>query len=184
MRLRRRSLHKSECSTVRRRAAVECPNMIEDSPEAFIQHWRSYAAEVQVFARTEGSPLLECRANGVIVQLLDRGGPYVTAPGTHRVILNPVVEALSAAAEPARSLEVAGLGQLQGTGEVLVSEGRICVVDCGVPLVVAVMAEDAERFEPGRYVRFEGLPPVHGFVVPPSAGARRREAGENTDDAM
>jgi hypothetical protein len=158
--------------------------MIEDSPEGFIHRWRSFAAEVRLFARTEGSPLLECMADGVILQLLDRSGPYASGPGLRHVILNPMVERLTAAEEETPALEVTGLGQLRGTGRVIGGEGEFTVVDCGVPLVVAVMDEAAERFEEGRYVSFEGLPPVHGFVVPESSRSQRREAAESTDDAM
>jgi hypothetical protein len=160
--------------------------MIEDSPESFIQRWRAFAADVQLFARTEGSPLLECMANGVIVQLLDRTGPYIAGPGRHRVILNPTVERLTGVEPGAEgaSLEVTGLGELRGAGRVIGGEGRLTVVDCGVPLVVSVMDEAAERFEDGSLVRFEGVPPVHGFVVLETTRSRRVDAGESADDAM
>ena len=158
--------------------------MIEDSPEGFVQRWRSFAAEVRLFARTEGSPLLECMADGVILQLLDRSGPYASGPGLRHVILNPMVERLTVAEEEVTSLEVAGLGELRGTGRVIAGEGKLTVVDCGVPLVVAVMDDSSERFEEGRYVSFEVLPPVHGFVVPQAPRSQRRDAGESADDAM
>lgn len=158
--------------------------MIEDSPESFIQRWRAFAAEVQLFARTEGSPLLECMADGVILQLLDRTGPYIAGPGRHRVILNPMVDRLVEAEGEDVELEVTGLGQLRGAGRVIGGEGRLTVVDCGVPLVIAVMDDDAERFDEGRLVRFEGLPPVHGFIVPERSSSHRRDAGESADEAM
>jgi hypothetical protein len=156
--------------------------MIEDSPESFIQRWRSFAAEVQLFARTEGSPLLECLAAGVILQLLDRTGPYIAGPGPCRVILNPMVERLAEAEGEDVELDVTGLGELRGAGRVIGGEGRLTVVDCGVPLVIAVMDDDAERFDEGRYVRFEGLPPVHGFIVQQTG--HRREARESIEEAM
>jgi len=158
--------------------------MIEDSPESFIQRWRAFAADVRLFARTEGSPLLECMADGVILQLLDRTGPYIAGPGPNRVILNPMVERLAAAEGVDVELEVTGLGELRGAGRVIGGEGRLTVVDCGVPLVIAVMDGDAERFDEGRFVRFESLPPVHGFIVPPTSRSHRRDAGESADEAM
>lgn len=162
---------------------VECRDVIEESPESFVQRWRSYAAEVQLFPRTEGSPLLECRVGDTILQLLDRTGPYVAAPGTRRVILNPMAERLEPADDEVRALEAAGLGALRGSGCVIGGDGRLTVVDCGVPVVVAVMDEAAPRFPEGRFVSFEGLPPVHGFVVEEQRW-QRSGMPENTDDAM
>jgi hypothetical protein len=158
--------------------------MIEDSPESFVQRWRAFAADVQLFARTEGSPLLECMADGVILQLLDRTGPYIAPPGPHRVILNPMVERLTEADGEDVELEVTGLGELRGSGRVIGGEGRVTVVDCGVPLVIAVMGDDAAPVEEGRFVRFEGLPPVHGFLVPQTSHAQRRDALDSADEAM
>lgn len=158
--------------------------MIEESPEGFIQRWREYAADVQLFPRTEGSPLLECLAAGAIVQLLDRTGPYLASSGHRRVILNPMVEQLLPNPQQATSLEVSGLGALKGAGRVIAGEGRMSVVDCGVPLVIAVMGEDGERYDAGRYVQFEVLPPVHGFVIAEEARLPRRDVAENTDEAM
>ena len=158
--------------------------MIEDSPESFVQRWRAFAAEVDLFARTEGSPLLECMADGVILQLLDRTGPYIAAPGRHHVILNPMVERLTEVDGEEVELEVTGLGELRGSGRVIGGEGRVTVVDCGVPLVIAVMSDGAAPVEEGRYVRFEGLPPVHGFLVPQSSRTHGRDAHDSADDAM
>jgi len=158
--------------------------MIEDSPEAFVQRWRRHAAEVQLFPRTEGSPLLECMAAGTIVQLLDRSGPYTSGPGPRRVILNAMVDRLEPAVDEHASLEVAGLGKLRGTGRVVDHEGGITVIDCGVPVVVAVMDAAAEPFDEGRHVTFDVLPPVHGFVLPDASGSRSGASFEDTDDAM
>ncbi|MEJ2666045.1 MAG: hypothetical protein P8Z81_02915 [Deinococcales bacterium] len=158
--------------------------MIEESPEGFIQRWREYAADVQLFPRTEGSPLLECLAAGAILQLLDRTGPYLAGSGRQRVILNPMVERLSPNPDQLTSLEVSGLGALKAAGRVIAGEGRMSVVDCGVPLVVAVVGEDGERFDAGGYVQFEVLPPVHGFVIRDETRSKRRDAAENTDEAM
>lgn len=157
--------------------------MIEDSPDAFIQRWRGHAAEVQIFARTEGSPLLECMAGGAIVQLLDRTGPYVAGPGRRRVILNAMVERLEPAADAGPALEVDGLGALRGRGRVVERDGALAVVDCGVPVVVALLGDGNEAPATGDQVAFEVLPPVHGFVVPDPA-SRRRLMPESPDDAM
>lgn len=157
--------------------------MIEDSPDAFIQRWRAHAAEVQLFARTEGSPLLECMAGGAIVQLLERTGPYQAGPGRRRVILNAMVERLEPSSEGASGLEVDGLGDLRGRGRVVDRDGALAVVDCGVPVVVAVLGDAGELPATGERVAFEVLPPVHGFVVP-DPSSRRRLVPESPDDAM
>jgi len=159
--------------------------VIEESPEGFIQRWREYAADVQVFARTEGSPLLECLAGSAILQLLDRTGPYQAGAGRRKVILNPMVEALEANPEGQAGLEVSGLGTLEGAGRVVARDGHTSVVDCeGIPLVVVVIGEDGQRFDEGSYVRFRAVPPVHGFVIAEEPRSQRRDAGESADEAM
>jgi len=162
--------------------------VIEESPEGFIQRWREYAAEVQVFPRTEGSPMLECLAAGAILQVLDRTGPYQGGSGRRRVIINPMVETLEPLPEPARRLEVSGLGTLEAAGQLVAREGRMAVVDCGVPLIVAVLgdgeAAEGGSLEEGGFVRFTSVPPVHGFVIQELRRDHRADAGESADDAM
>ncbi|MFO7545037.1 MAG: hypothetical protein R6W77_06035 [Trueperaceae bacterium] len=73
--------------------------MIEDSVDAFVTRWRGHAAEVELFPRHEGSPLLECRAGTALLQLFERTGPYLWRPGPGRVIIHPITEALEVIAE-------------------------------------------------------------------------------------
>lgn len=159
--------------------------MIEESPEGFVQRWRGHAADVQVFPRTEGSPLLECLAGGAILQLLDRTGPYVAGAGRRRVILNPMAEAFRPNPDEACALEVSGLGALEVAGRVVAHDGCMSVVDAdGVPFVVALVGEDGGEVADGAYVRFTALPPVHGFVIPEERTVPRRDDAENADEAM
>lgn len=77
--------------------------MIEDSVDAFVTRWRGHAAEVELFPRHEGSPLLECRAGTALLQLFERTGPYSWRPGTGRVIIHPVTDTLEVIAGDAGS---------------------------------------------------------------------------------
>jgi hypothetical protein len=85
--------------------------MIEDSVDAFVTRWRGHAAEVELFPRHEGSPLLECRAGAALLQLFERTGPYLWRPGPGRVIIHPVTEALEVIAEDAAPARGGGAGR-------------------------------------------------------------------------
>lgn len=158
--------------------------MIEDSTEGFVQRWRKYAAVARAFAHTEGSPLLECEIGGVIVQTLERTGPYLVRPGEARFIVNPMVERLEPAGTDERSLEVSGLGRLRGRGEVLAAEEDMVVLDCGAPLVIAVLDREAVPPAVGSFAAFEALPPVHAFLVPEAARSTGGRQQQGSDDWM
>lgn len=142
--------------------------------------WRTYAADAYVFPHLEGTPLLEVRAGGAILQVLERTGPYGSAPGRARVILNPTVRRLEPGGEAEPGLATAGIGALAACGPVLLREGNMVVVDAGVPLVVGVEEPLPDDLAIGDRVRFESRPPIHGFVVP---SPRRGPAGQ-ADDAV
>ncbi len=158
--------------------------MIEDSPEAFVQRWRKFATTGRLFAHTEGSPLLECQVGNVIIQTLERTGPYLSRPGPARLILNAMVERLELSAEATKELEVTGLGRLRGRGEVSVLDDDMVVLDCGVPLIIGVLARDADMPALGTYASFVALPPVHLFLLQDDAQAARRRALEGSDESM
>jgi hypothetical protein len=158
------------------------PAMIEESPESFIQRWRRYAATVELFARTEGSPLIECRFGPAIVQLLERTGPYKAHTGPAQVIVNAMVERLEPAAGHARSVETLGLSRIRASGEVVAVEPDAVVVECGAPLVVSLLDTAAPAPVPGSFVSFEAVPPLHGFLVTEQRGRGRVE--ESPDEAM
>ncbi len=158
--------------------------MIEESPEAFIQRWRRHAAGAQLFSRTEGSPLLECRLGDALVQLFERTGPYVARPGPARVVVNPSTTAFEPAEPGQRAIEATGLGMIRASGLVVERDGRSVVLDCGVPLVVSLLEPEGELPEDGRFVRFESVGPIHGFVVPSDSARGGRRHEESPDDAM
>lgn len=143
--------------------------MFEESVESFLAQWRPYAASVQLFAHTEGSPLLECSAAGVIFGVFERTGPYSARPGAAQLILHPVTERVEKTELRERCLKVTGLSRLHVRGLVLLRRARMVVVDAGVPLVIGSFAELPDDVAAGDWLRFDTLPPVHGFVVPQSA---------------
>jgi len=159
--------------------------MIEESPESFIARWREHAADVELFPRTEGSPLLEARAGGALVQLFERTGPYLGRPGPAKVIIHAVtdaVERLEGEAEP--GIEVTGLSRFQACGRVVAAEGRVAVVDAGVPVVVGVLGHVGSPPRLGDTVRFTSRPPAHGFVVVADTPSVLRRREEHHDDAI
>lgn len=153
--------------------------MFEDSPEAFISRWQRHAAEVEVFPRIEGSPLLECRVGNALLQLFERTGPYISRPGRQLAIIHPITddfEKLEPGGGPPE-LAAAGISRLEARGTVIAIEDKIVVVDAGAPLVVGVLGERPQGLAVGDFVRLESTSPVHGFVVdshsPYSAHPRR-----------
>lgn len=143
--------------------------MIEDSPESFVQRWGRFAADARLFARPEGSPLLEADVGGALLQLFERTNPYLAEPGPARVLVHPVVDAIrraNGAAAGGKRIEVPSRGALRAVGTVVAREDSVLVVDAGAPLVVAADAAPAEDVGPGTWVRFDAEPPVHGFVLP------------------
>lgn len=168
------------------RGEVECPGMIEDSPESFIARWRDYAAQVELFPHTEGSPLLEVKAGTALLQLFERTGPYLGRPGPAKLIIHPIVDgALTCAPEGAEpGIEATGVSSFQAVGRVVAVDGRMTVIDAGVPLVVAVLDEQIQgsAVKVGQLVSFSNRPPAHGFVLPAGAAARRPE--QHHDDHL
>lgn len=157
--------------------------MIEDGPDAFLQRWRRYAADAVLFARPEGSPLLEAEVDGAVLQVLERTNPYLAVPGPARLLVNPTVTALQRAETSEPALSVPSRGGLEGAGVVLAREGRVVVVDAGAPLVLACdPAPDEADAVVGAWVRFEARPPIHGFVLPPERRSGPAD-GRSVDDA-
>lgn len=149
--------------------------MIEDGPDAFVKRWREYASDAVLFARAEGSPLLEAELGGTVVQLLERTNPYLACPGAAVLLVNPTAALIEVTEEASPELVVPTRGALAGRGRVVAADGHIVVVDAGTPIVLA--CEDVPQqdvTETGAWVRFEAAPPIHGFVL--SAGARARPA--------
>lgn len=143
--------------------------MFEESVESFLTQWRPYAAPVQLFAHTEGSPLLECGAGGAIFGVLERTGPYSARPGAAQLILHAVAERVNKTDTRERCLKVTGMSQLHVQGLVLLRRAQMVVVDAGVPLVTGSFSSLPDDVAAGDWLSFDTLPPVHGFLVPQGA---------------
>ncbi len=160
--------------------------MIEDSPESFISRWRNHAAAVELFPHTEGSPLLEVRAGSTLMQLFERTGPYLGRPGQAKVIIHPVTERVERVEDPNAvvGIEVTGVSRFEAVARVLEVDGRVAVMDAGVPLVVGVLAQDGAPLQPGELVSFRNRPPAHGFVLAEDRRSVVRGREEHHDDSI
>lgn len=152
--------------------------MIEDGPDAFMKRWREYASDAVLFARAEGSPLLEAEIGGTVMQLFERTNPYLGSPGAARVLVNPTATLIEPTSDEATELVVPTRGTVAGRGRVVEVEGRIVVVDAGTPIVLACeQASLSDVATIGAWVRFEAPLPIHGFVV---AGRSRTGPADRT----
>lgn len=143
--------------------------MFEESVESFITQWRPYAADVTLFAHTEGSPLLECAVGGAIFGVFERTAPYAAQSGPAKLILHLSTEQLTPSEARSGRLEVVGPSQLRATGLIVLRQGQLVVIDAGAPLVVGSFAPLPDTLAAGDWVEVTGLPPVHGFLVPKTA---------------
>lgn len=182
--------HGRQFSTHRRE--VECHSMIEDSPESFISRWREHAASVELFPRTEGSPLLEARAGQTLLQLFERTGPYLSRPGRAQVIIHPVTESVErlpdASSEEGVSsevgVEVTGVSRFEVRARVVTVDGHVAVMDAGMPLVVGILNQQGAPLAPGELVRFSTRPPAHAFVLTDDRRSGPRPNGAHHDDTI
>lgn len=160
-------------------------DMIEEGPDVFMKRWRAHAADATLFARPEGSPLLEAEVGPVIVQLLERTNPYESEPGRARIIVNPTAT-VTPTDDASPQLRVPARGALEGQGTVIAAWQEVIVVDAGVPLVIAVEPVAASTaitsLAMGTHVTFHAEPPIHGFVVPPET--RRTTEARAVDEAQ
>jgi hypothetical protein len=139
--------------------------MFEESPEAFINHWRSHAATATIFSRVEGSPLLEFEVDAVILQALDRTTPYLAGPRPATLIIHPVTDEVRRLAGAEEGIEVTGIARGRVRGRITVREDPFLVVHAGVPLVVGVLGGLDPALKEGDYVTFQIQPPLHAFVI-------------------
>ncbi len=140
--------------------------MFEDSVDAFIQRWHPFVVPVRIFPKVEGSPLFECQAGGVILSLLERTGPYESVAGEARVIINATTLIVEQVEPAPGGLEVLAISQIRALGQVVVRNGNSLVVDVGIPIVLGVHDPLPNTIEEGITIRFDSVPPLHGFVVP------------------
>lgn len=157
--------------------------MVEESPESFISKWRRHAAQVELFAHTEGSPMLECRVGDVIMQLFERTGPYQSRPGAALVIINPVIEELHVLPEapPVPLVESLGVSRVRVRGIIVERDGRTLVVQAGLPLVVSSLERLPDEARAGAGVSITSIAPVHAFVVADHVATSGRDSQRHDD---
>lgn len=146
------------------------PRALENSEAEFMARYGDYAASGLLYPQPEGSPLLEFAAGGRVLYLFDRCGPYAAPPGPARVVVNGLLdldgtEVLGEAAPPTRAtLNLVGISAAEGCGQIEHVLGRSWVVRARLPLVLSAYAA-LPPAQPGDWVRFRTLPPLHGFIL-------------------
>jgi len=153
--------------------------MIEESLENFITQYKPYAVNAELLGHTEGSPLIECVVQDKVLHFLERTGPYLSTPGKHNVILNPVIKTYSEATEPTKHFESNAISQLKATGLVLENQDKSLIVDVGVNIVLS-SAEGFEGVATGDWISFESLAPIHGFVLPKLPSKNQQRSDEDS----
>lgn len=144
---------------------------LESSETEFASTYAAFAAEGLLYPQREGSPLLEFASGGRVLYLFDRTGPYTGRPGPARVVVHGVLD-LSAtrrlgppeAAGAHDLLSVVGVSGVEGVGEVLSVGRRVWTVRARLPLVLAAF-EPLPTVQPGDWVAFRTVPPLHGFLI-------------------
>lgn len=158
------------------------PGVFEDSPEGFVARWHASSVAAELFAKTEGHPLIECRVGDVVMQLFERTGPYLSKAGPARLIVNPTVDRLEPSAfELTPGLEVAAISAISARGRVVEVDGRTAVVDVGWPLVVSSLEPLGDGVHPGANVSFDSHAPVHGYLLTDASHRRRESRGADDD---
>ncbi len=144
--------------------------MVEDGMDSLVARFAAHAATVEVSARVEGSPLLECVTDDLILHVFERTGPSLAPRGPARVIVQPETASLTrlepGPEAPERRIEVVALSVVHVQGIVTVRDDPFVVVDAGIHLVVSV-DEVPDGVRVGDAVRFQSRAPLHGFVLPP-----------------
>lgn len=139
--------------------------VFEESTENFTARWRSEAADVRIFPRVENDPMLELEAGGVILQALERTGPYLPQVGPGRAIIHAFAQAVEQGPEGACQTEVTGISRARFQGRVTRREPGFLVVDVGFSLVAGFLEEPGDDVQVGSHVQFEALPPLHAFIL-------------------
>jgi hypothetical protein len=139
--------------------------VLEHSTIEFLEHFKAHAACVFLYPQIEASPLLEARVGGRVVYLFDRTGPYSAVNGEALMIVNPMVDSLSAAESQEADLTVLGVSKIKGVGRVVAVEPNHVVVEARALLVIGVLDDSWRKVKVGDWVGFSSLEPVHGFFV-------------------
>ncbi|MDK2014317.1 MULTISPECIES: hypothetical protein [unclassified Deinococcus] len=143
---------------------------LETSEREFAARYAEFAAEGTLYPSREGSPLLEFGVAGRVLYLFDRSGPYAAAPGAARLVVHGVLEPaglrlLTAQEELREQLHALGVSGVEGRGVVLSVGRQVVVVRARLPLVLGAFGP-LPGVQPGDWVGFRTVPPLHGFMAP------------------
>ena len=140
--------------------------MIEDSVDNFILNYKTYAAEIEILPKIEGSTLVEAIALNKVFHFFERTGPYDSKPGKARAILNLMIKEIHSNAIKVKALKVTGISELKVEGLVLEREQKSIILDVGIPLVVTNFKDIPDEIAAGEWIGVSSLAPIHGFVLP------------------
>ncbi len=151
---------------------------LETSEREFAARYAEFAAEGTLYPSREGSPLLEFGVAGRVLYLFDRSGPYAAAPGAARLVVHGVLEdaglrPLTAQEDLQEQLHAVGVSGIEGRGVVLAVQRQVVVVRARLPLVLGSFGPLPE-VQPGDWVSFRTVPPLHGFMVEEPRGILSR----------
>lgn len=144
--------------------------MIEDSIENFILNYKTYATEIKILSKLEGSPLLEAYVADTVIHLFERTGPYLAKVGLARAIINPSAKEYQSNPEKLRELNVLAISQIEAKGLVLERDERSIILDAGIPLVFSCLSEAPDSVIAGEWISIVSHVALHGFLLPKVSG--------------
>ncbi len=157
--------------------------MLDDTPQAVLANFKANGVQAHVFARPEGSALLELLIDGQVLYAFERTNPYDATPGKHDVVLNVQADYVDVASEDqtheAPTWQSHEHGRFTAHGEVVQVGDEYAVLNVGWPLVV--FPTQGREFREGERWHVDSPWPVHAFVRRSDTGNR---AQEPIDDAV
>lgn len=158
--------------------------MLDDTPQAVLSSLKPYRLNAHVFARPEGSTLLEVLIDGRVLYGFERTNPYDASPGMHEMVINVAGESVTARAATAEPHEKVWQshegGRFSAEGPIVHVENDYAVADVGWPLVIFPLQNQA--LKPDAWVSVDSPWPVHMFVR--RSDASGTQTNEPIDDAV
>lgn len=156
--------------------------MLDDTPQAVLANFKSHGVQAHIFARPEGSALLELSIDGRVLYAFERTNPYDATPGGHEVVINVASDCVTATAQGTES-EVTWQshehGRFTAHGVVVEVGDGYAVLDVGWPLVV--FPAQGHEFQVGGRFQVDSPWPVHAFIRRSESHAATHEP---IDDAV
>jgi len=140
--------------------------MIEDSVDNFILNYKTYASEIEILPKLEGSSLVEAIVANKVLHFFERTGPYDSKVGKARAILNINLKEFYDNPNKHKSVEVIGISSVKLEGLVLERMANTIILDAGSPFVVSSFEDIPDDIIAGGWVALSSIAPIHGFVLP------------------